>query len=211
MASTVTRTRRRRAFSLLELLLASTFTAIACTAASLLIKSINNTATTTSGLQAGVTAARNAMACTELLIEQAALVGYWDNDRVLLWRNDDNGDGRINLLELTLVYHNTVTHELSLQEVRLPVGTPVAQINLQNTTVPLSAFVTLAQTQQIQQHSYLCTRRLIGGLSQFKAWCDGTDAKARTVQMMFTVTCNDGEQAFCSLGALRDRTRDTVP
>lgn len=203
--------RPRRAFTLLEVLLASSFTAIACTAAAMMIKSINDASSTTSGLYAAAADTRNALACIDLLVEQAPLIGFLDGEQVLLWRNDDNHDGRINLLEMTLVHYDATAHRLSLQDVRLPPNTSSAVFNAQNAPVPLAQFATSVAASRITQHANLAVRPLIDGVTQCLAWCDGANANSQIVQLNFTVTRNDGAQAFSAVMTPRSRTREPVP
>lgn len=93
----------QRAFTLIEVLLAASITAAACTVATMLIQTINQTASASSGTYAELATARDALLCIGMLVEDAALVGYWDAGEVLLWRGDENVDGQINLAEMTLV------------------------------------------------------------------------------------------------------------
>lgn len=133
---------RRRSFTLPEVILAATFGAMVCTAGMMLIQSINNTAATTSGLNDASGSARDAIAVIDMLVEQAALIGYTDGNQLLIWRNDDNQDGQINLSELTLVRYDATAGNLDLMEVHFPAGTPGAQ----NVVVSTSNFCSLAGT-----------------------------------------------------------------
>lgn len=202
---------RRRGFTLLEVLMASVLAAAACSAAMMLIQSVNSSASSSNGVYAAAADARNALGCVDMLLEQAAMIGYWDNGRILLWRNDDNGDGQINLLELTLISRNTGSDDLNVEQVRFAPGTLPAVVQLQNVAVPLAQFVSLSGVQAMEQNSNNTVRRLVGGLTQFSAWCDGTDGKAQAAQVTFTVGRNDGSQVFHAATALRSRTRATVP
>ena len=193
----------RRGFSLIEVLLAASFTAAACTVATMLIQSISHAASASSGKYAGAAAARDTISCIDMLVEEAGLVGYWDDNRILLWRNDDNADGQINLSEMTLVYCDPDIHELSLRDV--PVSGP------QNIAVSLNQFVTLAGAQLVQQHGSVRVRRMVSGLSAFEAWCNGTGGAAQAVQMTLTVDSGDDAQALHAVMTLRSRTRETVP
>ena len=105
------RNRGRAGFTLIEMLLAASLTAAVCTAATMLIQSINQADSASREKYAGVAAARDTLSCIDMLVEEAALIGYSDDNRVLLWRNDDNGNGQINLAEMTLVFCDPDVHE----------------------------------------------------------------------------------------------------
>jgi hypothetical protein len=210
-SATARRRRPRSGFTLAEVILAALFAAIACTAAATLIKSINDASSTTGGIYAAVAAARDAIACMDMLVEQAGLIGYRDNDRFLIWRNDDNGNGQINLLELTLFRHNSATHNLDLVEIRFPPGTPAATIDQQNVVLTTNQVVAAAAANQVEQHAYARARPLVGGLTQFSAWSNGTGVPSRRVQVTFTVARNDGSQAFHAVMSPRSLVRGLTP
>jgi hypothetical protein len=197
------RRRVRAGFTLIEVLMAASFTAAACMVATMLIQSISQADAASSEKYAGVAAARNTMSCIDMLVEEAALVGYWDDSHVLLWRNDDNGDGQINLAEMTLICYDTASYGLSLCDV------PVS--GLQNTSVSPSQFVGTAGVNLVKQHESRRERRMIGGLSGFEAWCNGTAGSAQTVQLTLTASSGDDAQAVHAVMTLRNRTRETVP
>jgi hypothetical protein len=197
------RNRRRAGFTLIEMLLAAGFTAAACTAATMLIQSISQADSASRDRYAGVAAARDAISCVGMLVEEAALVGYWDDSRVLLWRNDDNGDGQINLAEMTLVCYDTASQELSLLDV------PVS--GLQNRSVPLSQFVAITGANDVHDSANGRTRRMIVGLQAFQAMCDDTAGRAQQVQVTFSVGAGEDAQAVHAVMTLRNRTRETVP
>jgi hypothetical protein len=197
------RSRGRAGFTLIEVLMAASFTAAACTVATMLIQSISHAASASSEKHAGVATARDTLSCIDMLVEEAVLVGSWDGSQVLLWRNDDNGDGQINLSEMTLICYDTGSQELSLYDV------PVS--GLQNTSVSLSQFVGTAGANLVKQHESRRQRRMIGGLSGFEAWCNGTAGSAQTVQLTLTVSAGDDAQAVQAVMTLRNRTRETVP
>jgi prepilin-type N-terminal cleavage/methylation domain-containing protein len=190
----------RRGFTLIEVLLAASITAAACTVATMLIQSISQTASASSGKYAGVVAARDSLSCIDMLVEEAALIGYWDGSRVLLWRNDDNGDGQINLSELMLVRYDVDSQKLSLRDV------PVS--GAQNTAVPFNQFVVVTAAQAVEQHANLRVRQMVGNLSAFAAWCDGIAGNVQAVQVTLTVESGDDAQTLHALMTLRSRTRE---
>jgi prepilin-type N-terminal cleavage/methylation domain-containing protein len=193
----------RRGFTLIEVLLAGSITAAACTVATMLIQSISQTASASSGKYAGVVAARDGLSCIDMLVEEAALIGYWDSSQVLLWRNDDNGDGQINLSEMMLVRYDVDDRDLSLRDV------PVS--GAQNSVVPFNQFVALTAAQAVEQHANVRVRGMIGNLSAFAARCDGTGGDAQAVQVTLTVESGDDAQTLHTLMTLRNRTREKMP
>ncbi len=202
---------RRRGFTLAEVILAALFAAIACTAAATLIQSINNASITAGGIYGATASARDAIACMDMLIEEAGLIGYRDNNRILIWRNDDNRDGQINLLELTLFRYSSATGSLDLVEIHFPSGTPIETINQQNVVLTVSQVVAAAAANQVEQHANACVRPLVSGLTQFCAWSNGTAVPSRIAQVTFTVTRNDGSQAFHAVMTPRSPARGLTP
>ena len=209
--TTAHRRHRRCGFTVAEVILAALFAAIACTAAASLIKSINDASATTSGICGAAASARDAIACMDMLVEQAGLIGYRDNGRILIWRNDDNGNGQINLLELTLFRYSSTTGSLDLVEIHFPPGTPSDTVNQQNVVLTVSQVVAVGAANQVEQHAYARVRQLATGLSQFSAWSNGTGVPSRMAQVTFTVTRNDGSQAFHAVMTPRSLTRGMTP
>jgi type II secretory pathway component PulJ len=201
------RRRRRSGFTLAEVILAALFAAIACTAAAALIKSINDASATTSGIYGAAASARDGIACMDMLVEQAGLIGYRDDNRILIWRNDDNKDGQINLLELTLFRYSSATGSLDLVEIHFPPGTSSETIDQQNVVLTVSQAVAAGAASQVEQHANVCVRQLVNGITQFRAWSDGTGVPARMAQVTFTVTRDDGSQAFHTLMTPRSPDR----
>lgn len=193
----------RSGFTLIEVLMAASITAAACAAATMLIQTINQNASASSEQHADVTTARDALLCIDMLVQEAALVGYWDDSQVLLWRDDDNDDGQINLSELTLIRYDAEDQCLSLRDVPISAG--------QNPVVRLNQFVTTAAVQTVQQHASLRVRPMIGGLSSLQTWCDATGDAAQVVQMTLAVGSGDEAQTLHAVMSLRNRTRKAVP
>lgn len=188
--------RRRYAFTLLEVLLASGFTAAACTAGTLLIQSISDVSATSAGLYEGVAAARNGLACMDLWIGQARLLGYRDNTQILLWRNDDDRNGRISSAELVLLRYNATAGILEEVEIYFPPGTSSTVINQTCTTIGTDAFISTNPSVLLGQSSYVRTRALVTGVSQLRFRLDANTTSAAMVVVDFTVTRKDGAQAF---------------
>lgn len=205
------RNRRRRGFTLLELILAASFTAAACTAAVELLQAIDHASSLGGGIHQANAAARDALGCMDLLVEQASLIGFRDSQKILLWRSDDNDDGKINLLELSLVRYVPASGNLDLVEVRLPKGTSIGDIQQQNIALTTAQLGTVAATNLVEQHASACVRTLLNGVSQFAAWSDGTGVSSQMVQVTFTVARDDGSQVFHAVMTPRSPAWDMMP
>lgn len=202
---------RRRGFTLLEVTLAATFTAAACTAGTMLIKSVNDASAASLGRYEATASARNALACMDLLVGGARLLGYRDSNQVLFWRNDDNKDGQINAAELVLLRYNTVTSNLEELELYFPPGTSNTVINQQNLVVSLDQFLAGGVGSLTDQSPYARARALVTGVSQCRFWLDKSGLSAQLVQVTFTTSRNDGSQVFQAVLTPRSPVWNLMP
>jgi len=104
--------RRRRAFSLVELLLASACTVSIVTAGSTMVLAVSASTADSLEDRAAYLQGHGAMRRLTRLIQNSRMIGFWDIDEFVLWRGDANGDDLIQLSETISVWYDNGTSTL---------------------------------------------------------------------------------------------------
>lgn len=95
--------RRRRGFTLAELLLASTVAALTALGSAALINAVSNASTSTRDLRAQKNAGRSLLNRISSELRQARAIADVAADRIILWQADLNRDDRANEKEIVVI------------------------------------------------------------------------------------------------------------
>jgi len=134
--------RRRIAFTLMELTLAMVITTIiglsVAAATMVLSRAYANGENYADCVQNG----RIAMQRIRRTVVRAKLVLQADNNNLMVWRQDANGDGQINLSEITQFYVDAAARQLKMRQVVFPSSLSDVMRGVLDAPVPLQTALT---------------------------------------------------------------------
>lgn len=195
----------RRAYTMIEVLIAAGITAVAATAAASLIRTAQDVSATADGRANAVAAIRNSLLRLDMTVKQARLLGYYDTSQVLIWTGDTNNNSQINMLELLLVRHNSTNNSLELVDISFPASMSQSTRDALNAVVSLGSFCSPGSLIQAPIAPYVRTRTLAQDVKQCTFWVDGQDGEARLVRMTLQVDRQNQSQTFHAVMAPRVR------
>jgi hypothetical protein len=185
------RTRRRPkfCFTLMEVILALTITAGACTATGMLLNAVANAWHTNEGISDAVNTARNGMLRIRSYIEKARFLGNCNGTGLLLWSQDGDKDYQIDYCEMILIRYQSAAKKVELVDVYFPPGTPQSDIEARKTHL---TYVDISSTQSVatilDADSYRRVRTLAEDVDQFSINLDNASPLARYVTISLQVT-----------------------
>ncbi|MCK6483888.1 MAG: hypothetical protein HUU22_05965 [Phycisphaerae bacterium] len=104
----------RRAFSLIELLIASICTLAVVTAGTTMVVAVGYVTCTGTADQSTATEGHGAVRRINKLLREARLIGYYDNSNLVLWTKDNNSNDAIELDETAVLWRDAGSEELRL-------------------------------------------------------------------------------------------------
>lgn len=96
----------RRAFTLIELLIASICTLAVVTAGTTMVVAVGYVTCTGTADQSAATEGHGAVRRINKLLREARLIGYYDNSNFVVWTRDSNGNDAIELDETAVVWRD---------------------------------------------------------------------------------------------------------
>lgn len=185
-----TTTKRRGAFTMVEMLLASTIAALAATAGATVIYAISSNATETRDYRTQRTAGHYALNVLGRTIREARSIGYVTGDNVALWLDDSNENDRIDVHELGRIIFDTDRSQLVFEY--FDDGGAPAPVDAAPTTVFTDQAVLTATMNVTGKQTMI----LADGVSaaSFSGYPDSVEA--RVVQSKFTIEVNGEPEMF---------------
>lgn len=150
---TTFRTRMRRGFTFIELLIAASMTAMTLAAGATMISAVTNAAVETRDLRNMKKAGQMTADRLSAMIRQARGVGQVTSTSIVLWNADRNGDEVINLHETCLLYHDGATDQLKRWQTygasESDVGPTVSQAVFEDATLWSALATTISPKQSV--------------------------------------------------------------
>lgn len=130
-----------RGFTLMEMLIAATVTALVAGAAATFVSAASNASLTTRDVRAAQTNGHYSLVQIGRAIRQARAIGAVAADSVTLWLDDTNKDDKANLYETGVIRYNAVNRQIVYEYLQPLSGTaPATQVS----TASLTDYGTLA-------------------------------------------------------------------
>jgi type II secretory pathway pseudopilin PulG len=134
-----------RGFTILELTIAITITAITALSVAAATVALSKAHEDTEGFYQSLYTARSAMVRIQRIIYRAKLVTASNGTTVMLWADDVNDDGKINAEEILMLAYDATAREVSTSQQVFPAGlrdalnveVPLATLTSLSTAVPL--------------------------------------------------------------------------
>ncbi len=204
--------RSKHGFTLIEVILALTITAGACTATAMLLNAVANTWSTNDGISDAVNTARNGMLHVRSYIENARFLGIRDGTCLLLWSGDLDGDTQPDYYEMTLIRYQSADKKIELVDIYFPPGTPQSEIDTRKRNLAQSEYsTTTAVITEMSGDSYARVRTLAENVDQFSITLDNPSPNARYVTLSMTVSRKGTSQSFQTVITPRSTAYYLVP
>ena len=184
-----TRSRQNFSFTLVEVILALTITAGACTATAMLLNAVADAWHTNDGISDAVNTARNGMLRIRSYIEKARFLGNCNGTALLLWSQDRDKDYQIDYSEMILIRYQSATKKVELVDIYFPPGTSQSDIDARNTHLTYADISgTSSVTTILNADAYHRVRTLAEDVDQFSIGLDTSSPRARYVTLSLQVT-----------------------
>ena len=121
---------RKRAFTLVELLLAATTAALVTGAAAALTSAVANAATQTRDIRKTKTAGYFALSRIGQVLREARGIGQVTPTAISLWVNDDNNDDTLNLYESAVIRYDSTNKRIIYEYLEPPGANPTTILSL---------------------------------------------------------------------------------
>lgn len=190
------RTRHHGAFTLLELLLAASVTALIAAAGATVISGVSNAAVQTRDIRVTQTAGHYTTSRFARLVREARVIGQVTANSVTLWLEDTNKDDKVNLYELGLIRYDSVNKQVVFDYLQAAGATPTTVVSKANLT-----------------SSGAVTSILTSGDHKTAVWADGVEnfsfkgyptlTETRIVQVAFDIGTGDEAMRFQSSASPR--------
>ncbi len=195
----------RSGFTLAELLMGLAISSLVLAAAASLAYAVNRAWATSENVQTVVNHGRNGLARISSRIRNARAVGHVDSQYFLLWREDSNSDGRINMSELTLYHYDSRANQLLEGQLVFSSSTGQADIDANNDEVTANGFISVSTANALMRNDYYREGAVAEHVSSITWVLDADPPSTGTVQLTVNVT-NDGLTQTLHTGmSLRDR------
>ena len=196
---------RRKAFTLVEILLAVVVTSVVglcvVTVTGAMFRSMEASNDSYGCVQTGrVLTLRlsKAVRCAQLVTDVSD-----DATAVMVWQSDDNGDRKINLTELLIVRWNAQNERLEEEVIAFPENWSQAVIDALNVNVPLSQ-ATLSSSVLVSYYgTYGNTETLAEGITAFSVQADVAAPKSKVVGFHLSIARKGQEMSTRRTATLR--------
>lgn len=175
--------RSRRAFTLIELLLAASITSLTAAAGAAFIGAVTDASLTTREVSATKAQGHYAIMQIGRTIRQARSVGQVTSSSMTLWQKDANNDDVVNLYEASVIRYDSINQQIVYDYLQQP-ATPV-------TTTLSRAALTDVPTVQAAMPS-VDKKSIVWAKSVTSCTFSGTPSltDTRLVQICFTINSN---------------------
>jgi hypothetical protein len=186
----VARRGRRRALTLVELLLASVTAAIVCGATAAMMSAVSNATLTTRDLRNVHVSGQFAVTQINRLVRGSRAVGKIATSDMTLWLDDANGDDKLNLYETAILRYDNTLKQILMERLEKP------DASIPSSTVTVAQFTDPAQLATLitgtDKRSYI----LAANVTAFAYdWWPRTP-EARVVMVDFTITEGDRSTSY---------------
>jgi len=210
----LTAARDKRAFTLAELVMALSLTAVIALAAATLAGALSSAHGQTDAMSGAIQSGRTAMMSLDASLRKAKLVAAADGSRLVLWTGDANGDERINVNELVLLTSQPASHTVERWEVVFPASMAPAlleALNVQRDLADVDAVddVTALLEQAVYQ-DYLIKTILATDVVDFQVVADQTAPLSRLLLLRLRVGPTGQQIALTNSVRLRADVVDRV-
>ena len=188
----------RAAFTMLELLVAATVTALTAIAAATLINAICNSSLTTKDLREAKSTGHYALSQFERTIRESRVVGQVTTSTITLWRGDTNSDDQVNLYETAVIRYDSSAQQLIYEYLTPASGGPPPATLVSSTA--LCDYNTLYPMMPAGDKVSIVWAANVDSLS-FSGYPNNTDL--RIVDASFTINTNGQSVPFRSAGGPR--------
>lgn len=191
------------AFTLVELLASMAVSAIVLAAAAALSFAVSHAWAKSDDVNDVITHGRNAIARVDDRIRSARAIGFTDEQNMLIWREDADGDGYISQNELTLFRLDTAHGTLNEGQCLFASNVSAAARAANNVPVTAEQFVSSSFVDQFRSNPY-CQFGPVAEYVSGLGWVLDADPPAtRMVQMQLTLSKQGLTQALHSGMTLR--------
>jgi prepilin-type N-terminal cleavage/methylation domain-containing protein len=189
--------RPKYGFTLIEVILALTITAAACTVTAMLLNAVANTWHTNDGISDAVNSARNGLLRVRSYIEQARFLGICDGTSLLLWSKDLDGDNQPDYCEMILIRYKSAAQKIELVDIYFPPSTPQSDIDARKTDLTMANFTsTNSVITTMSTDPYARVRTLAENVGQFSLTLDKASPFARYATLSMKITRQGISQYF---------------
>lgn len=192
---------RRGGFTLLEVTISLAVSSMVLLAAAGLAFAVSHAWSASNTVSDVVSHGRGGLLVLSQRIRSARAVGYTDGTTMLVWREDDNGDGYPNQSELSIftLSNNTLTEGRFVFPANLSAGTRDAN----DARVTAANFISSTYVASLRTNAYHCTGTLAEYVSSLSWTLDQAVPQTRMVQVQLSLTKDGQTQTFCTGMALR--------
>lgn len=187
--------RRRRAFTLTELLMAAACTTGIVTAGSTMAVAVSYALSSASQNLAAVVSGHGAAQRAARLVRQSRLIGYYSSTQLVLWTSDANTDDQTQLSETGLLWYDSTSSQLKWTTA-FSTGMTPAQIVAADRVVSFTELATSAFATAIQTSSNAQTTLLADNVTAFSITGNAASTTDGLIDMRLTINGGQGVPTF---------------
>lgn len=193
----------RRGMTLVELLVSLFISSIVLTAAAALAFAVGQCWSKSEDVNDVVNHGRHGVLRIGDRVRGGLAIGFADATRLVLWREDANGDGQINLGELTLFYLEPADQRLSEGQFVFPADISSGQLDANNGVVTAAQFVEPAVVNQLRNNGYFSSGPVAEHVQSASWQLDTAPPATRMVQVQLRLSKDGLSQMLCAGATLR--------
>ncbi len=182
--------RSHRGFTLAEMLLATSVTALTATAGAAMIHAVSAASTTTRDLRAQKNAGRTLISRIAADVQEARAVGDLDSNRIVLWRTDVDENDQINAKEVITIYWNSSTRQVIRESVQRSSDTDTGN------AIDVDTLLDAASVATVMDAAGKSSVVIGEGIDDFTLRGFPDNGEAQIVDVRFTITADDSTLMF---------------
>ncbi|MBX3394859.1 MAG: prepilin-type N-terminal cleavage/methylation domain-containing protein [Phycisphaerae bacterium] len=189
MPQKITKIAMKRAFTLIEMMLAASVTALTATAGATMIYAISSSATQTRDYRTQRSEGHYALSMIGRTIRQARAIGYLNGDSMSLWLRDSNGNDTVDIEEMGRIYFDSSNHAVLFDYFDNSEVTGLGALAFNQLFTPSD----VATVMNVTQRKTVALAKGVDSL-QFDGHPDSVEV--RMVQMRLTMSVNGESLTF---------------
>jgi prepilin-type N-terminal cleavage/methylation domain-containing protein len=197
--------RTAKAFTLPELMMALAIMAVTGLAVAGVSMALSDAYAHSQDFNDSIQTARYTLSQVQASVHKAKLITAVSTQSFVLWGNDANADGTINLDELQVYTYDPAAKTVTLRQVIFPATMAAATKAALNASITLAAANDMTGiTRQVSQSPYVDTRVLANNVGSFKATASPAAPSSTMLSVCFAVgTAADRQLTLRSSAGMR--------
>lgn len=196
------KTSKRRGFTLLEMLIASTCMLAIATAGTTMALAVSYAMENAPQTAAATVTGHGALNRVAKIVRKARLVGFYDASQAALWTGDPNSDDKPQLSETAVLWLDSSSQEIKYTK-PFPDDMPAATVALSDRAVSMSELASSAYPNTVRQSANAATAVVVPATAGLEIRGNATSTDANMLDLRVKLSTPAGSLAFVASAAPR--------